>query len=53
MHRAFTDLLKTDRTQFGAGEDYVIADTIADDWQQQVDNVVRGIVQAGDMVALA
>lgn len=50
MHRAFTDLLKTDRTQYGAGEDYVIGDMIADEWQQRIDNVVAGIAQAGDMV---
>ena len=46
MHRAFNDLLKTDRTQFGVDEDYVIGDTIPDEWQQRVDNVVGGIAQA-------
>ena len=46
MRRAFNDLLKSDRAQFGADEDYDIADTIPDDWQQRVDNVVGGIAQA-------
>ena len=41
--RAFNDLLKTDRAQFGVDEDYVIGDTIPDEWQQRVDNVVGGI----------
>lgn len=43
-YRAFNELLKTDRAQFGADEDYVIADTIADEWQQRVDNAVGRIV---------
>lgn len=42
MHRAFNDLLKTDHAQFGAGEDYVIGDNIADEWQQCVDDIVAG-----------
>lgn len=49
--RAFNDLLKTDRAQFGVGEDYVIGDTIPDEWQQRVDSVVGGIAQAGEAVA--
>jgi hypothetical protein len=36
--------LKVDRATYGAGEDYVIADTIADEWQQRVDDVVVGEV---------
>lgn len=42
MHRAFNDILKADRSKFGADEDYVIADTIPDEWQQRVDNAVAG-----------
>ena len=42
MHRGFTDILKNDRAQYGVGEDYVIGDVIADEWQQRVDNVVGG-----------
>ena len=40
--RAFNEILKVDRATYGAGEDYVIADTIADEWQQRVDDVVAG-----------
>ena len=42
MYRGFTDILKNDRAQYGVGEDYVIGDVIADEWQQRVDNVVGG-----------
>ena len=42
IYRAFTDLLKKDRGLYGADEDYVITDVVADDWQQRVDNVVGG-----------
>ncbi|KJA14234.1 hypothetical protein HYPSUDRAFT_208899 [Hypholoma sublateritium FD-334 SS-4] len=40
--RGFTDILKNDRALYGAGEDYVIGDVIADEWQQRVDNVIGG-----------
>ena len=43
LYRGFTEILKKDRTQYGAGEDYVIGDVIADEWQQRVDNVVGGL----------
>lgn len=29
-----------DREKFGAEESYVIKDTIADEWQQRVDDVI-------------
>ncbi len=29
-------------SKFGADEDYVITDTIPDEWQQRVDNAVAG-----------
>lgn len=51
MDRAFNDLLKTDRAQFGVGEDYVIGDTIPDELQQRVDSVVGGTAHAGEAVA--
>ena len=40
--RAFRDILKTDKENYGVGEDYEIGDVIADDWQQTVDDVVGG-----------
>ena len=43
IYRAFNDILKTDRARYGTGEDYVITDVIADEWQQRVDNVVGGV----------
>lgn len=43
--RAFRDILKTDRETYGVGEDYEIVDLVADEWQEQVDNVVGGILQ--------
>lgn len=42
--RAFNEILKVDRATYGACEDYVIADTVADEWQQRVDDVVAGEV---------
>ena len=42
MPRAFNDILKVDRAKFGTDEDYVITDTIPDEWQQRVDNAVAG-----------
>ena len=42
MPRAFNDILKADRSKFGADEDYVIVDTIPDEWQQRVDDAVAG-----------
>lgn len=44
FHRAFTELLKQDRAKYGAGDDYEITDSIADEWQQRVDNVVGGLI---------
>jgi hypothetical protein len=44
--RAFNEILRVDRAKYGAGEDYEIADTIADEWQQRVDDVVAGGVVA-------
>jgi hypothetical protein len=40
--RAFNGILKADRLKFGTGEEYVIGDTVVDEWQQHVDNVVLG-----------
>jgi hypothetical protein len=42
--RAFNEILKVDRATYGAGEDYEIGDTVADEWQQRVDDVVGGTV---------
>jgi hypothetical protein len=36
--------LKVDRATYGTVEDYVIADTVADEWQQRIDDVVAGEV---------
>lgn len=41
-YRAFNAILKHDRAQYGAGQDYEIKDVVADDWQQRVDDVVAG-----------
>jgi len=38
--RAFNEILKTDRTTFGADDDYVIGDVVPDELQQRVDAVV-------------
>lgn len=46
IYRAFRDILKTDRETYGSGEDYDIADVVADEWQQRVDDVVGGISSA-------
>ena len=46
MCRAFNEILKLDRAKYGADEDYVIGDTVPDDWQQRVDDVVGGIATA-------
>jgi len=43
IYRIFRAILKTDRETYSVGEDYVIADLVADDWQQCVDDVVSGI----------
>jgi len=40
--KAFNEILKIDRATYGAAEDYVIADTVPDAWQQRVDDVVAG-----------
>lgn len=40
--RAFNQILNTDRATYGAGDDYVIADLVADEWQQRVDDVISG-----------
>jgi hypothetical protein len=45
--RAFNEILKADHSKFGAGEEYVIGDTVADEWQQHINNVVSG---TADMV---
>jgi len=42
LRRAFNKILKEDRAQFGNEADYVIADTIVDEWQQRIDDVVGG-----------
>ncbi len=52
LHRAFNDLLKTDCAEFGVDEDYIIGDTIPDEWQQRVDNVVGGIAQTEGAASL-
>jgi len=40
--KAFNEILKTDRTTFGADDDYVIGDVVPDELQQRVDAVVAG-----------
>ena len=42
MSRAFNEILKADRAKYGSDEEYKIADTIADEWQQRVDDAVAG-----------
>ena len=42
ISRAFNEILKVDRAKYGADEEYEIADTIADEWQQRVDDAVAG-----------
>ena len=49
IRRAFTEILNVDRAQYGASEDYVINDVIADEWQQRVDNVVGGSQDAAEL----
>ncbi len=40
--RAFNEILRLDRAKYGSNDDYTIGDTIADEWQQRVDEVVAG-----------
>jgi hypothetical protein len=40
--RAFTEILKADRAKFGVGDEHIIGDTVADEWQRRVDDVVAG-----------
>ena len=40
MYRAFNEILRLDRAVYGASDDYTIGDTVADEWQQRVDEVV-------------
>ena len=40
--REFNKILKEDRATYGTAEDYEIADTVVDEWQQRVDDVVGG-----------
>ena len=42
IFRAFNEILKVDRAKYGADEEYEIADTIADEWQQRIDDAVAG-----------
>ncbi|KAF9470071.1 hypothetical protein BDN70DRAFT_89778, partial [Pholiota conissans] len=46
--RAFRDILNTDRSTYGAGEDYEIGDVIPNDWQQKVDDVIAGAADVVD-----
>jgi hypothetical protein len=46
QYRAFNEILKADRTKFGVGEEYVIGDSGADEWQQHVDDVITGTTDA-------
>jgi hypothetical protein len=41
-HRAFNEILKTDRQTYGSDQEYEIGDTVADEWQQRVDDVILG-----------
>jgi hypothetical protein len=42
ISRAFNKILKADRAKYGADEEYEIADTITDEWQQHIDDAVAG-----------
>ncbi|KAF8951883.1 hypothetical protein BDZ97DRAFT_1675217, partial [Flammula alnicola] len=42
--KAFNAILKADRQLYGADEDYEIKDTLPDEFQQRVDDVVSGNV---------
>ncbi|KAF8220790.1 hypothetical protein L208DRAFT_1426818 [Tricholoma matsutake] len=44
--KAFNEILKIDHAKLGVGEEYVIGDAIADEWQQHVDDVVLGTADA-------
>jgi hypothetical protein len=46
QYRAFNEILKADCTKFGVGEEYIIGDTVADEWQQHVNNVIAGTTDA-------
>ena len=48
--RAFNEILKVDRATYGGEEEYEIADTLPDVWQQRVDDVVAGTVTDTDIV---
>jgi hypothetical protein len=40
IRREFNKFLKVDRAKYGVGENYVIEDTVTDEWQRRVDDVV-------------
>lgn len=40
--RAFNEVLRLDRAKYGVDDEYTIGDTITDEWQQRVDEVVAG-----------
>ncbi|KJA14957.1 hypothetical protein HYPSUDRAFT_149710, partial [Hypholoma sublateritium FD-334 SS-4] len=42
MAKAFNEVLRLDRAKYGADDEYIIGDTITDEWQQRVDEVVAG-----------
>ena len=44
--RAFQEVLKADRSKFGMEDNYDMGDAVADEWQQRVDDVVAGTVEA-------
>jgi hypothetical protein len=46
QYRAFNEILKADCTKFGVGEEYIIGDTVADEWQQHVNDVIAGTTDA-------
>ena len=37
-----------DQATYGVGEDYEIGDTVSNEWQQTVDDVVAGISEHDD-----
>ena len=45
ISRAFNEILRVDHAKYGTSDDYEIADTIADEWQQCVDDAVAGGVR--------
>ena len=46
---AFKKILDMDRATYGIGKDYEIGDTVSNELQQRVDDVVAGISEQQDI----